>query len=371
MADANGIIFKNPTLNTWFVGPSVDLTAWNVITVSGSSVSAINGNYTYVSSNNRWENGDAIIKKVSTSYFEGESEKITYRWLLSYGELLFYGSDNGLNVPPSSLGSVAYPRYITVSEGVPSGLNGTYTFSYNTGEYGMPVWWLTENYLDGQIFALSDGYTIHGWIISYFPNFPTVYYTLYAPLTDDPVSKTGWNFTHGSGTVPSVSYDMTDIVGSGDTLSLSCSSTVTWASASPTSGFVSLTDTPDEDFGYVITLDVQGGASYPYYKYCTKMAGEVYGTLPEASRENYIFAGWYTEPEGQGTRVAATDELVAAEDHTLYAKWVKRVSGKVGCGACLVSLFALGIGTDIFCEYIGSRLAKTTPQTIVRKIPKP
>ena len=45
--------------------------------------------------------------------------------------------------------------------------------------------------------------------------------------------------------------------------------------------------------------------------------------------------------------------------------------GKVGCGACLVSLFVLGIGTDLFCEYIGSRLAKTTPQTIVRKLPKP
>ena len=148
------------------------------------------------------------------------------------------------------------------------------------------------------------------------------------------------------------------------------SSATTWASTNPTGGFVSLTDTPDADFGYVITFDVQQGVAYPYYKYCTKTEGEVYGPLPEPVRENYIFAGWYTDPEGQGTRILATTELVAAEDATLYAKWVSYVSGKVGCGACLVSLFVLGIGTDLFCEYIGSRLAKTTPQTIIRKLPK-
>jgi hypothetical protein len=122
------------------------------------------------------------------------------------------------------------------------------------------------------------------------------------------------------------------------------------------------------DLGQTITLDLQGGTGETtLYTFTTE-----YGTFPIVTRYNFIFAGWYTLPEGQGTRITADTTLIVPEDDdTLYAKWVKSVSGKVGCGASLVSLFALGIGTDIFCEYIGSRLAKTTPQTIVRKLPKP
>jgi uncharacterized repeat protein (TIGR02543 family) len=124
-------------------------------------------------------------------------------------------------------------------------------------------------------------------------------------------------------------------------------------------------------YRYIVTFDAQGGAGdYPFYKYINTET--VYGTLPtQPTRDKYIFAGWYTAPEGQGIRIFANSLIVSATNHTLYAKWVQNVSGKVGCGACLVSLFVLGIGTDLFCEYIGSRLAKTTPQTIVRKLPKP
>ena len=46
-----------------------------------------------------------------------------------------------------------------------------------------------------------------------------------------------------------------------------------------------------------------------------------YGTLPTPTRSGYTFAGWYTEPDGGGTRVTNDTVLTNTSDHTLYAKW--------------------------------------------------
>lgn len=48
--------------------------------------------------------------------------------------------------------------------------------------------------------------------------------------------------------------------------------------------------------------------------------GEAYPWLPEAVRENYVFLGWFTEPEG-GQKIEVGMEPVSGEDHTLYAHW--------------------------------------------------
>ena len=53
------------------------------------------------------------------------------------------------------------------------------------------------------------------------------------------------------------------------------------------------------------------------YKYMTE-----YGSLPEASREGYRFAGWYTECVG-GTKIEETDIVDYLYDITLYAHWEK------------------------------------------------
>ena len=348
MADVNGIIFKNPTLNTWFVAPTVDLTAWNVITVSGCTDAAFNLDYTYNVATAKWENGLYKIWKDTV-------------WKFTDGVTVVETADNGLNIPPVSLNlPFRYPLTITVV----GAFAGVYSYEF------FAYWNANTWVLDGKEIAQLNGASTtwrfqqrNRWAGEGDPVEVDIYYSKDGLSSDYP-DKTGWDVVEGTEPAPTLEYTLEAPA------TVSSSSTARWVSNNPTTGFVSLTDTPDEDFGYVITFDVHGGASYPYYKYCTKAAGEVYGTLPEATRANYIFAGWYTDPDGQGTRILATTELVEAADHTLYAKWVSYVSGKVGCGACLVSLFTLGIGTDIFCEYIGSRLAKTTPQTIVRKLPK-
>lgn len=339
MADANGIIFKNPTLNTWFVGPSVDLTAWNVITVSDFTDAAFNLDYTYVPATAKWNNGIRNIWKDTL-------------WYMTDGTTTYTAADNGLNIPPALFsGTLPYPQTLTVIGAGISFINQEYILS--TPMFGYP------SYIGTTLSTrISRSINADFWV------FGPGRYVVEDQAPNVIIPKIGW--IGATPPYPTLEYTLEAAA----TISTS-SSTATWVSNNPTTGFVSLTDTPDEDFGYVITFDVQSGVAYPYYKYCTKGTGEVYGTLPEATRDNFIFAGWYTTPEGQGTRIAATDELLESADATLYAKWVKNVSGKVGCGACLVSLFALGIGTDIFCEYIGSRLAKTTARTIVRKLPKP
>lgn len=48
--------------------------------------------------------------------------------------------------------------------------------------------------------------------------------------------------------------------------------------------------------------------------------GDTYGDLPEASRENYVFQGWYSFASG-GIKITATTKVLKPLDHTLYARW--------------------------------------------------
>lgn len=55
--------------------------------------------------------------------------------------------------------------------------------------------------------------------------------------------------------------------------------------------------------------------------------GGKYGKLPDATREDHIFDGWYTKAEG-GTRVGPNTKVGATKSHFLYAHWkasVKKV----------------------------------------------
>ncbi|MBO5774524.1 MAG: InlB B-repeat-containing protein [Kiritimatiellae bacterium] len=46
-----------------------------------------------------------------------------------------------------------------------------------------------------------------------------------------------------------------------------------------------------------------------------------YGDLPDATRDGYIFEGWYTEPSG-GMIVTPSTKVQVAKDHILYAHWI-------------------------------------------------
>ena len=49
--------------------------------------------------------------------------------------------------------------------------------------------------------------------------------------------------------------------------------------------------------------------------------GQNYGTLPIPTKTGYTFLGWYTEPNGQGTKITEDTILSNVNAHTLYAHW--------------------------------------------------
>jgi len=77
----------------------------------------------------------------------------------------------------------------------------------------------------------------------------------------------------------------------------------------------------EEDGGNVtLTFNAQGGVVSPESKEVEPYA-EV-GELPTPVREGFRFEGWFTEPEGKGTKYTAETRYVAEIDFTLYAKWL-------------------------------------------------
>ena len=74
-------------------------------------------------------------------------------------------------------------------------------------------------------------------------------------------------------------------------------------------------------FGYTVSFDSQGATieANPTTIKVIPPATTV-GTLPEPpTRTGYIFAGWYTAPNGGGTAFTADTPVTA--DLTVYAKW--------------------------------------------------
>ena len=78
-------------------------------------------------------------------------------------------------------------------------------------------------------------------------------------------------------------------------------------------------DTVNQGSAYVsdIRLDEYENKNVQY--------GDKYGTMPTPTRSGYTFAGWYTEPDGGGTKVDESTVLTNTSNHTLYAKWDKMV----------------------------------------------
>lgn len=74
----------------------------------------------------------------------------------------------------------------------------------------------------------------------------------------------------------------------------------------------------DDNTTYTVTFDGQGGSvdggSTKTYK-----PGDKLGTLPNANKENAVFEGWYTQPDGKGDKLNGTENVVG--DVTYYAHY--------------------------------------------------
>ena len=71
---------------------------------------------------------------------------------------------------------------------------------------------------------------------------------------------------------------------------------------------------------YTVTFDAQGGEGADASKDVT--FGDTYGALPEPTLTDYTFAGWFTEPGGNGTRIEGGTTVTLASAHTAYAHWM-------------------------------------------------
>lgn len=74
---------------------------------------------------------------------------------------------------------------------------------------------------------------------------------------------------------------------------------------------------------YVVTLNANGGSVST--SSLTLKYGSQYGTLPEPTRANHVFNGWYTASSG-GTQIASTSTMNTASNHTLYAQWTEIIT---------------------------------------------
>ena len=88
-------------------------------------------------------------------------------------------------------------------------------------------------------------------------------------------------------------------------------------------------DFGDYVFGYrarvTVNVTFDGNGGTPSSSSMSCIAGNAYGTLPTATREGYVFAGWFTAANG-GTQV--TESTIVSEAVTvLYAHWTSNTPG--------------------------------------------
>ena len=69
-----------------------------------------------------------------------------------------------------------------------------------------------------------------------------------------------------------------------------------------------------------VTFDANGGEAG--IENIDVFTGQRYDVLSPATRNSYVFSGWFTEKEG-GTKVTTNTIVNEVEDHTLYAHWMK------------------------------------------------
>ncbi len=67
-----------------------------------------------------------------------------------------------------------------------------------------------------------------------------------------------------------------------------------------------------------VTLDPQGGSVSK--ETITVTFNQAYGTIPDANKGGYTFAGWFTQASG-GSQVTETTVVTNPANHTLYAHW--------------------------------------------------
>ena len=95
----------------------------------------------------------------------------------------------------------------------------------------------------------------------------------------------------------------------------------TWSNRAPfqSTGMASGCDIRYVLTAQVVTFNANGGnCSTQSFTYTSDLP---YGILPDATRSEYAFAGWWTSPSGPGIQVTESNTVSHAETLMLYARW--------------------------------------------------
>ena len=182
-------------------------------------------------------------------------------------------------------------------------LNSKYGFSktYNVEDdarkrRGGQCWWLrtpgTKMYLCGLLMAGGEGIVYNGNGVVYRPgSIPYVPCSVYPVLHLDLSKEDAYTY---AGTV--------------------CTNGTVNEQNKPNSGTV------EDNSKYEITFDKNANNAVVDFSSKVVTKGDKYGKLPEARRNNYVFAGWYTKKKG-GTKVTSDTVVKISKNQRLYAQW--------------------------------------------------
>ena len=161
---------------------------------------------------------------------------------------------------------------------------------------GRNCWWLrtpgTKMYLCGMFMGGGEGIVYNGSGVVYkpggLPYYPdSVYPVLHLNLANEKA------YTY-AGTV--------------------CTNGTVNEQNKPNSGTV------EDNSKYEITFDKNANNAVVDFSSKVVTKGDKYGKLPEARRNNYVFAGWYTKKKG-GTKVTSDTVVKISKNQRLYAQW--------------------------------------------------
>lgn len=274
---------------------------WRVLAVNGTDAflwcedEVADVNYHNTADDFTWETCD-LRKWLNGEFYKNAFNATEKAAIRQYG---VENLENPLTGTYAGRATLDYIYLLSVDEVI----NPRYGFSTNPSiqddarkRKGRNCWWLrtpgTKMYLCGMFMGGGEGIVYNGSGVVYkpggLPYYPdSVYPVLHLNLANEKA------YTY-AGTV--------------------CTNGTVNEQNKPNSGTV------EDNSKYEITFDKNANNAVVDFSSKVVTKGDKYGKLPEARRNNYVFAGWYTKKKG-GTKVTSDTVVKISKTQRLYAQW--------------------------------------------------
>ena len=274
---------------------------WRVLAVNGTDAflwcedEVADVNYHNTADDFTWETCD-LRKWLNGEFYKNAFNATEKAAIRQYG---VENLENPLTGTYAGRATLDYIYLLSVDEVI----NPRYGFSTNPSiqddarkRKGRNCWWLrtpgTKMYLCGMFMGGGEGIVYNGSGVVYkpggLPYYPdSVYPVLHLNLANEKA------YTY-AGTV--------------------CTNGTVNEQNKPNSGTV------EDNSKYDITFDKNANNAVVDFSSKVVTKGDKYGKLPEARRNNYVFAGWYTKKKG-GTKVTSDTVVKISKNQRLYAQW--------------------------------------------------